>query len=87
MPHPRAPRASDEGPAHDVVVQPRRASWGTVLAGLCIALTGALLIDPDGWPTWISIVQILVGAAIAADGVRHLIRRRRVLGEGRTADG
>ncbi|WP_153144387.1 hypothetical protein [Nesterenkonia halophila] len=87
MPHPRDPRASDEGSAHDVVVQPRRASWGTVVAGLCIALTGVLLIDPEGWSVWISIVQILIGAAITADGVRHLIRRRRLLGEGRAVDG
>ncbi|WP_010525095.1 hypothetical protein [Nesterenkonia sp. F] len=79
MPH---PRSSDEGPAPDVVVQPRRASWGTVVAGVCIALTGALLIDPDGWPLWISIIQIIIGAAIAADGARHLIRRRRLLGDG-----
>lgn len=82
MPQPRDPRASADDADREIVVQPRRATWSSIGAGVAITVTGVLMIDPENWPVWLSVIQILVGAAITADGVRHLIRRRRHLGHG-----
>ncbi|GAA1183775.1 hypothetical protein [Nesterenkonia xinjiangensis] len=68
----------DPGPARSV--QTSRLSWFTLIAGFCIAATGAyfLWIGHD-W-TWFSVLQVAVGIWMIGDGGRHLLRRRRLLG-------
>lgn len=81
MPQSRSADDRAAARAREIVVQPRRFSWATVIAGLCIALTGGLLWDVGGWPSWLSILQVVIGLGIVADGARHLLRRRRLLGD------
>lgn len=63
--------------AEEITVQPRRASWLTLLAGLLIAATGIYFLWFDiGW-AWVSVVQLGVGGWMVADGAGHLRRHSK----------
>ncbi|GAB3193859.1 hypothetical protein [Nesterenkonia suensis] len=64
----------------DRTVQTSRLSWFTLIAGGCIAATGAYFLWIGHSATWLSVLQVGVGVWMIGDGGHHLLRRRRLLG-------
>lgn len=81
MPMPaEPPRRGRPGSEPERTVQPSRFSWFTVIAGICIAASGAYFLAIGHNWTWFSVVQVGVGIWMVVDGGLHLLRRWRLLG-------
>ncbi|MDS2172956.1 hypothetical protein Q7C18_09625 [Nesterenkonia sp. CL21] len=77
---PADPSRRRSGQPPERTVQTSRLSWFTVIAGFCIAATGAYFLWIGHSATWLSVVQIAIGIWMLYDGGHHLLRRRRLLG-------